>query len=209
LNPNHIDLTSAIEKYTEYECWREFYPEAQEEIPDGLPNPINNNKKAQITIMVDADHGHCQVTRRSATGILVFINSTPVRWFSKMQKTVETSTYGSELVAARIATDIAMEFRYNIQMMGFSLDGPANLFGDNQSVILNTTIPSSQLKKKIHACAYHRIREMISCRAIRFMHCQSSLNVSDVLTKPLNGIMHRRLIEPILCGYGVPTLFTE
>jgi hypothetical protein len=126
-----------------------------------------------------------------------------------MPKTVETSTYGSELVAARIATDIAMEFRYNIRMMGFELDGPVNMFGDNQSVVLNTTIPSSQLKKKIHACAYHRIREMITCRAIRFIHCQSTLNVADVLTKPLGGIVHRRLIEPILCGNGVPELFKE
>jgi hypothetical protein len=78
-----------------------------------------------------------------------------------MQKTVETSTYGSELVAARIATDIATELRYNIRMMGFELDGPVNMFGDNQSVVLNTTIPSSQLKKKIHDCAYHRVREII------------------------------------------------
>jgi hypothetical protein len=207
LNPNKIDLTAAVDKYKEYTGWREFYPEAEEEIPTGRPKPIPN-KQVQITIMVDADHAHCEVTRRSVTGILVFVNSTPVRWFSKMQKTVETSTYGSELVAARIATDIAMEFRFNIRMMGFALDGPANMFGDNQSVILNTTIPSSQLKKKIHACAYHRIREMITCRAIRFLHCRSQLNVADVLTKPLNGVLHRRLIEPILCGDGVPTLFS-
>jgi hypothetical protein len=70
-----------------------------------------------------------------------------------MQKTVETSTYGSELVAARIATDIAMEFRYNVRMMGFGIDGQVNMFADNSSVILYTTIPSSQLKKKIHGCA--------------------------------------------------------
>ena len=208
LNPNPIDLKSAMEKYKEYDGWREFYPEAQEGIPDDLPEPTPG-KKVQVTIMVDADHAHCQVTRRSVTGILVFINSTPIRWVSKMQKTVETSTYGSELVAARIATDIAMELRYNIRMMGFELDGPVNMFGDNQSVVLNTTIPSSQLKKKIHACAYHRVREMITCRAIRFMHCQSTLNAADVLTKPLNGIMHRQLIEPILCGDGVPTLFKQ
>jgi hypothetical protein len=93
--------------------------------------------------------------------------------------------------------------------MGFELDGTVNMFGDNQSVILNTTIPSSQLKKKIHACAYHRVREMITCRAIRFMHCQSNLNVADVLTKPLGGFLHRRLIEPILCGDGIPELFLE
>jgi hypothetical protein len=94
-----------------------------------------------------------------------------------------------------------MELRYYIRMMGFDLDGPVNMFGDNQSV------PSSQLKKKIHACAYHRIREIITCRAVRFMHCQSEDNVAAVLTKPLGGIAHRRLVEPILVGNGIPKLF--
>ena len=40
LNPSQIDLRAAEEKYTEYEGWREFYPEACEEVPDGLPEPI-------------------------------------------------------------------------------------------------------------------------------------------------------------------------
>ena len=199
-------MKSAVERFPEYTTWKEYYPEASEEVPTSMPEPFVGNT-TQITVMVDADHAHCEVTRRSVTGILVFVNSTPVRWYSKMQKTVETSTYGSELVASRIATDIAIEFRYNIRMMGFALDGPANIFGDNQAVILNTTIPSSQLKKKIHGCAYHRIREMIACRAIRFMHCSSIYNAADVLTKPLGGIAHRRLVEPILCGEGIPILF--
>jgi hypothetical protein len=84
LNPNPIDLSQVVNTFTEYDNWRESYPEAQEEIPDGIPEPMNN-KKVQVTIMVDADHGHCQVTRRSVTGTLVFINSTPVRRFSKIQ----------------------------------------------------------------------------------------------------------------------------
>jgi hypothetical protein len=56
LNPNPIDLTKAVEKY---DGWREFYPEAQEDLPTGMPTPM-----AQITIVVDADHAHCEVTRR-------------------------------------------------------------------------------------------------------------------------------------------------
>jgi hypothetical protein len=164
-----------------------------------MPKPLPN-RKAQVTVMVDADHAHCEVTRRSVTGTLVFVNSTPIRWLLKMQKTVETSTYGSELVAARIATDIALELRYNNRMMGFELDGPVNMFVDNQSVILNTTVPSFQLKKKIHACTYHRIREMICCRTIRFIHCQSIYNAAEVLTKPLGGSLHRSLVNPMLCA---------
>jgi hypothetical protein len=52
-------------------------------------------------------------------------------------------------------------------MMGFALNGPVNMFGDNRFVILDTPIPSSQLKKKVHACAHHRVRDMITCQVIR------------------------------------------
>jgi hypothetical protein len=58
-----------------------------------------------MTVYVDADHAHDLVTRRSITGILVMLNKTPIRWVSKYQKTVETSTYGSELVVSRVDTE--------------------------------------------------------------------------------------------------------
>ena len=45
----------------------------------------------------DASHASCLKTRRSVTGILLFINSCPIYWYCKRQNTVETSTYGSEL----------------------------------------------------------------------------------------------------------------
>jgi hypothetical protein len=55
----------------------------------------------RMTVYVDADHAYDLVTRRSITGILVILNNMPIRWISKRQKTVETSNYGSELVASR------------------------------------------------------------------------------------------------------------
>jgi hypothetical protein len=47
---------------------------------------LNKNKDVQVTIMVDADHAHCDVTRRSVTGVFVFINSTVVGWYSKCKR---------------------------------------------------------------------------------------------------------------------------
>jgi hypothetical protein len=85
-------------KVEDHENWGEFYPDAEEELPPDMPKPMG--KAARITVYVDADHAHDLVTRRSVTGILVLVNSMPVRWVCKRQKTVETSTYGSELVAA-------------------------------------------------------------------------------------------------------------
>jgi hypothetical protein len=54
------------------------------------------------------------------------------------------------------------------------------------SVVLNTIVPSSVLKKKNNAIGYHRVREAIAARIIRFAYIKSGENVSDVLTKPLS-----------------------
>jgi hypothetical protein len=62
-----------------------------------------------MTVFVSADHEHDLVSRRSVTGILMMLNNTPIRWVSKRQKTVVTSTYGSEVVASRIATELILE----------------------------------------------------------------------------------------------------
>jgi hypothetical protein len=53
------------------------------------------------------------------------------------------------------------------------------------SVVLNTTVPSSVLKKKHNAIACHRVREAIAPRIMRFTYIKIQENVSDVLTKPL------------------------
>jgi hypothetical protein len=61
--------------------WQEQYPGAKEELPSDMPIP--QGKSVCITAYVDADHAHDQITRRSVTGILLFINNTPVKWYSK------------------------------------------------------------------------------------------------------------------------------
>jgi hypothetical protein len=119
---------------------------------------------------VDADHAHDQVTRRSVTGILTLVNDMPIRWYSKRQQTVESSSYGSKLVAARLATEQVIDIRYKLRMLGVPITSPPVLLGDNRAVVLNTTVPSSMLKKKHHAIAYHKVRESIATRIVRFIH---------------------------------------
>jgi hypothetical protein len=104
-----------------------------------------------MTVYVDADHAHDLVTRRSITGILVMLLNTHIRWISKLQKTVETSTYGSDLLALRVATELILEIRYMLRSLGVALDGPELMLGDNTSVVLNTTMPSIVLKRKHNA----------------------------------------------------------
>jgi hypothetical protein len=105
--------------------WMEFYPDTSEEIPKDLPP--EKGPRIRMTVYVDANHTHGLVTRRSITGILVMLNNTPIRWVSKRQKTVETSTYGSELVASRVATEVILEIRYMLRSSGVSGIGWASI----------------------------------------------------------------------------------
>jgi hypothetical protein len=93
-----------------------FYPDTGEEIPKDLPP--EKGPRVRMVVYVDADHAHDLVLRRSITGILVMLNNTPIIWISKRQKTVETSTYGSELVASRIATELIVEIRCMLRSLG-------------------------------------------------------------------------------------------
>jgi hypothetical protein len=126
-----------------------------------------------MTVYVDADHAHDLFMRRSITVILFMLNNVPIRWISKRQKTVETSTYGSELVASRNATELSLEIRYMLRSLEVSLNESVSMSGDNMSIFLNTTVPSSLLKKKHNAIAYHRIREAIAARIMRFAYIKS------------------------------------
>jgi hypothetical protein len=176
--------------------WKEQYPDAQEELPPDMPPPLG--RAVQVSVFVDAAHADCHVTRRSTTGILAFINGTPIRWYSKRQNTVEASTYGSEFVAMRIASEMIITLRYNLRVLGIPIDGPANVFCDNMSVVTSATIPSSVLKKKHNAISYHKVRESIASGAMRIAHEPTGSNLADTLTKCLPGPQHKFLVRHIL-----------
>ena len=126
------------------------------------------------------------------------IGNTPLVWISKRQKTVETLTYGAELVAACIAVDLVIEMRYKLRMLGVKMEKKTVMIGDNLSVVINTTIPSSSIKKKHLSCAYHRVRESIAGQYVRFGHIDSEQNLADINTKPLGNTAFHRLVDPYL-----------
>lgn len=176
--------------------WSEYYPGAHEPEPPRAPEP--RGESVVTTCFVDADHAGCRETRRSHTGILLFLQRTPIIWYSKRQNTVESSTFGSEFVAMKTAVEQIEGLRYKLRMMGVPLDGATNVFCDNESVFKNATKPESVLKKKHNAIAYHRTREAIAAKIIRIAWEDGRFNLSDILTKLLDGPKLRELISYIL-----------
>ena len=177
-------------KWVEYD-WKEFYPDAnQEPLPPKMPKPLG--KPVTITMFCDAAHATCHATRRSTTGIVIFVQGAPITWYSKRQNTIESSVFGSEYVALKIAIEKNEALRYKLRMMGIPIEEASNVFCDNQSVVTNSTIPQSTLQKKHNMVAYHKVRESVALKAVRIAHEKGKMNMADALTKFLPKPAFRR-----------------
>jgi hypothetical protein len=129
---------------------------------------------------------------------MIFLNCAPITWFSKAQSTVESSTFGSEFIAMHIMVEMLEAMSYKLCTFGIPIDGPANVFCDNKSVMTNTTIPTSTLKKKHYSIAYHHVREAVAAGILHITKVHTSENLADLLTKALSGINLKASIQKIL-----------
>ena len=173
--------------------WQDFYRDAKEAIPSNMPVPRGNSMSTHC--FVDASHGSDRATRRSQTGILIFCNKAPIIWHSKRQNTVEASTFGSEFQAMKNAIELSEALRYKLRMFGVPIDGPTNIFCDNEAVYKNTSLPESTLKKKHHSIAYHRCREAVAAGTVRVAKEGTKTNLSDLFTKLLPQARREELLD--------------
>ena len=173
------------------------FGELEEILPENRPEA--RGMGFLMRAFVDADHASNSVTRRSRTGFLVYLNSSPIFWYSKKQSTIETSSFGSEFMAMKHCTEYLRGLRYKLRMMGIPCELPSLIYGDNQSVLANTTIPDSVLKKKSNSIAYHFVREGCARDEWRTTYVNTHWNPADLLTKALpSGEKRRRFINMIL-----------
>jgi hypothetical protein len=96
---------------------------------------------------------------------------------------VKRSSSGSDFIALRIATEKLEALRYKLRMMGTPIEGPANMFCDNEYVIRSSYIPESTMKKKHKSICYHKVRELQASGSICVPWEDGQTNLTDLLTK--------------------------
>ena len=99
LHPTEPDIN--MSQLENHDWSHTIHCEFTEAIP---PNaPIACGRGMDMTIWVDSDHAGELCTRQSRTGYLIFMNGSPIYWFSKKITSIETSTFGAELCAMKQA----------------------------------------------------------------------------------------------------------
>ena len=175
------DIGEIKGKGLDTKVWPEKYPDATEEIDEGLPEP--RGKPISTTVYFDSDHAHDQVTRRSVSGVISFVGSTPISWTIKRQGTIKSSSYSAEFCAGRVASEEAIAIRYMLRSLGVPVRGATALCGDNLGMIMSSTNPDSVLKKKHVAISFHKLQECSAAGIVNPIKVCTTVNRADIFTK--------------------------
>ena len=92
--------------------WTDLYRDVEELAPKARGKSLSSTHT-----FGDAYHAGNTVTRRSQTGVLLFLSTPSAHHYllySKRQNTVETSTFGSEFTAQRTLVELVVPLRYKL-----------------------------------------------------------------------------------------------
>ena len=146
----------------------------------------------------DADHDGELAASRSRTSFVVFLNRALIYRFSKIQVSLETSTFGSKLYKMKVAMEYVRGLHYTLRMMGIPVDDPAFVFGYNQSVLCKTSNPVSNLKKKRNIIAFHHVHDGFAQYEWCTAYVNTHENLADILTKPLSEEKRWKFVRTLL-----------
>ena len=117
-------------------------------------------------------------------------------------------------MAMRQAIDLVKSLRYKLRMFGVPIEGPSDVFCDNESVFKNVSRPESTLSKKQHSISYHSCREAVASKIVRVAKEDTLTNLADIFTKHsltklalyirvlvmqsniVHHVLHKELIQP-------------
>lgn len=119
-------------------------------------------------------------------------------WSSKKQTSVSLSTAEAEYISAVHAAKSIAWLRILLKELGLIENDPIDLRIDNQSAIALINLDNSVNERSKHIeVRYHWIRDAVRKCIISPSHIPSELNISDILTKPLDRTAHSRLTSSL------------
>ena len=105
-----VPIKDKADPATRVELMKTIHLDAEDPDPPNMPTPLGI--VIHFTCFCDANHAGNVITRRSQTGILIFANMTPINWLSKKENKIESSTFGSEFITLKHATEIIKGLKY-------------------------------------------------------------------------------------------------
>jgi len=148
----------------------------------------------------DADWAGDPNDRRSVSGSIVFLGSSPISWAFKKQHTIYRSSTEAEYRALAIAAAELAWIRQLFCDIHIPLHIPPIIHCDNLSAISLASNPIFHSRMKHLQIDYHFVRERVIKGDLLVQHVSSADQFVDILTKGLFTPLFRRLCSNLMLG---------
>ena len=142
----------------------------------------------------DADFANRIEDRKSVTGYVWFMNNGMIMWISHTQNTVALSTKDAEYIALSECDCEAIARSQFLTELQIPYETPA-LLCDNTSAITIARNPVHHYRTKHIDIKYHSICHVLQEGQITIDHIESEHQPTDILTKKLNSVKHRKALR--------------
>jgi hypothetical protein len=133
----------------------------------------------------DSSLGDQADDRHSTSGYVFILASGAISWSSRKQKTVAQNTTEAEYMAMTDAANQAAWYQSFLTELGYNVDDPIPLHGDNKGAIDLALNPVTGRRSKHIAIRHHVIREYIENGTISLIRTPTEEMVADGFTKSL------------------------
>ncbi|CAG7724410.1 unnamed protein product, partial [Allacma fusca] len=139
----------------------------------------------ELKTYTDSDYAGCKISRKSTSGMLVFLNNALISWTSQKQPCVALSSTEAEYIAVSSGARESVWLRSLIEELGYPQTQPTRILVDNQSAIKLVKNPEMHSRTKHIQVRYHYIRELVEDEQVSIEYVHTSDQLADGLTKPL------------------------
>jgi hypothetical protein len=161
---------------------------------------LEPGKQIFVEAFVDASHG-VHDDYRGHTGATIRIGLGPVYSKSSSQKINTKSSAESELVGLSDSTGQVVWTRNFLIEQGYKVE-PAVIYQDNQSTMALIKNGKSNSDRTRHiAIRFFFVTDRINSNEIKLEYMETEEMLADILTKPLQGEVFRKLRDRLLNWY--------
>jgi len=149
---------------------------------------FDGNTDAGLIAYCDSSYGddrtELDLKRRSTQGYFFSLATGAIKWHSRTQTLVATSSTMAEYMALSDCARDCAWFKILFNELGKPIDH-VPLYGDSRGAIFNSQNPVTQKGIKHIEIRYHYIREQIELGTIKIFYVPTADNIADKFTKNL------------------------
>jgi len=134
----------------------------------------------------DSSLGDHTDDRHSTSGYVFLLANGAISWSSRKQKTIAQNTTEAEYMGMTDAANQAIWYRGFLSELGYSVDNPIPIHGDNKGAIDLALNPVTGRRSKHIDIKHHVIREYIDEAQILLIRTPTTEMVADGFTKSLS-----------------------